>query len=70
MSSQQQNVHINGEPKTVTAQTIKQLITELNLKREHLAIAVNNSVIPSAEHDMQPIKSGDQIEIIQPVCGG
>jgi len=60
---------LNGEKKTVSAKTVKDLITVLDLKTK-VAIALNNSVIPSAEYKKTQIRSGDFVEIIAPVCGG
>ena len=63
-------VHINGEPRQVTEQNLFEFLKHLNITTTHLAVAINDRVIPSAEYTMTRLSEGDCVEIIRPVCGG
>ena len=66
------NIHIflNGHNKEVSATTVNQLITDLKINPQFLAIAVNNQVITAKDYPLTNIKHGDHIEIIKPIAGG
>ncbi len=50
--------------------TVADLVTSLKLSPTGVAIAVNQTVIPSSELQHIQLKAADQIEIIQAVGGG
>jgi sulfur carrier protein len=51
-------------------QSISDLLQELNLNREGIAVAVNHMVIPKHQHQSHKIMADDQVEIIRAVGGG
>lgn len=67
---QNTTITINGEIKKISATHLQEILTELNVNKKYVAIAVNDAVIPSAEYEKQKIHNGDRVEIIQAVCGG
>jgi sulfur carrier protein len=62
---------INGESKTVSEKlTVQQLIQELGIEEQKLALEVNEEIVPRStfsEHLLQP---GDIVEIIHAIGGG
>lgn len=67
---EQRTLTINGCEQKTLARTVAELVAGLNISTDHIAIAVNNTVVPTGAHASTPLKSGDSLEIIRPVCGG
>jgi sulfur carrier protein len=63
-------VIVNGERTEVTARDLVSLISEMDYEHTHLAIAVNQQVVPRARWRETSLNVGDQIEIITPRQGG
>lgn len=64
-------IKLNGEIKEFAAPlTVCGLLQQLNLNREGVAVALNRSVIPRADHATQKIQQGDAVEVIHAVGGG
>lgn len=64
------NVVVNGETKQIAdGTTIRQLLAQLNLLPEKVAIELNKRLARSEKYD-QPLKDGDEIEIVTFVGGG
>jgi thiamine biosynthesis protein ThiS len=49
---------------------LSELLAALAIHTRHLAIAVDDEVIPAGEFEHTFIRDGAHIEIVQPVCGG
>jgi len=65
------HIQVNGEPREV-AQSISlpQLIANLNLKPEQIAIELNHNVVRRAHWEETFLKPDDKVEIIHFVGGG
>jgi sulfur carrier protein len=64
-------VTVNGEPRDLAAgTTIAVLLGELGLRRDGIAVAHNDDVVPRARHDHHELHEGDRVEIIVAVAGG
>lgn len=64
-------VTVNGKPTDVHEScTIGELLEQLEIKRDRVAVEVNLEIIPKASHDFHPLAPGDVIEIVQFVGGG
>ncbi len=64
-------IQINGEPQEVReGLTLRELIVELQLPPERLAIERNREVVRRANWSETLIAAGDQIEIVHFVGGG
>lgn len=64
-------VRINGISKVLNrSKTLASLLHQLNLEAKHIAVAVNDSIIPREERENRTLNDGDQIEIIRAVAGG
>ncbi|MBA4372439.1 MAG: thiamine biosynthesis protein ThiS [Thermodesulfovibrio sp.] len=62
---------INGETvENIKAQTVSELLAELNIVQGRVAVEVNLSVIKRAEHEAFQLKDGDVVEIVNFVGGG
>ena len=62
---------INGENIFVLSETLSKVLNEINIiKNQNMAVAVNEEVIEKINWENYKIKSGDIIEIVQPLKGG
>ena len=61
---------VNGEPRDLPDdETVRSLVERHNLKPEKVAIELNRRLVRAAQYD-QPLKDGDEIEIVTFVGGG
>ena len=63
-------VKINNQTKATNASSLQELVSELSLPPQGVAVAVNNEMIPKDNWATYQIKNGDDILIIQAACGG
>jgi sulfur carrier protein len=64
-------VTVNGKSTEVKdGCTIGQLLEQLEVKRDRVAVEVNMDIVPKASHDSHALAPGDIIEIVQFVGGG
>jgi len=64
-------IYINGKEKIISAETnILELLKELNLQPERVAVEINKNVIPKQEFSNYVLKDGDKIEVVRFVGGG
>ena len=62
---------INGENIFVLSETLSKVLNEINIiKSQNMAVAVNEEVVEKINWENYKIKSGDMIEIVQPLKGG
>jgi len=70
-NSTQVSLTVNGEEKTFSKQlSLSELVVELGITNQRIAIARNGQVVPKAEHNEQLISNNDKIEIVRMVGGG
>ena len=64
-------IKLNNEPKDVSdGLSIGQLIDQLELKRQFVAVELNQELIPRENHDGHRLSDGDEVEIVTFVGGG
>jgi thiamine biosynthesis protein ThiS len=64
-------IHINGEPRDIEDNlSLSQLVSDLAVKPEQIAIELNHMVVRRAVWDETPLKADDKIEIVHFVGGG
>ncbi|SIN83718.1 thiazole-phosphate synthase [Singulisphaera sp. GP187] len=64
-------ITLNGEQREVPAPlTVADLLRELKLRPEHVAVEVNSGLVTRARHDVTPIIPGDILEVVTLVGGG
>lgn len=62
---------INGSEREVgEGLTVAALLDELAIRRDGTAVALNDDVVPRAEHEARTLADGDRLEIIVAVAGG
>ena len=62
---------INGEPREVQdGATVSELLRELGIERDRVAVEVNQAVVPKARHPEHRLAEGDLVEIVSFVGGG
>ncbi|WP_082553843.1 sulfur carrier protein ThiS [Altererythrobacter sp. Root672] len=64
------NLTINGEPRRSAASTIAELVTELGLKPEKVAVEHNGVIAPRSTLGEVTLAEGDALEIVHFVGGG
>ena len=64
-------IKLNAEDYTVKrAKTVKELLAELDIQMERVAIELNLKVIKKADYHITQIQNGDSVEIVSYVGGG
>ena len=64
------NVTINGDPRETRARNVRELLTEMGLDKQAVAVEVNREVVPKRLHEDTALKEGDSIELVTLVGGG
>ncbi len=65
------NLRINGEDREVVDNlSLKELVTQLDLTPERIAIQLNQNVVRRADWPSTVLKENDQVEIVHFVGGG
>lgn len=62
----------NGQPRALaeTTRTVADLVLELGLRPQLVAVEVNGELAPRTKHAVHAITEGDKIEIVTLVGGG
>jgi thiazole synthase len=63
-------VTINGEAKSTSAATLADLVAELGMKPDRVAVELNHSIVPRAQWQQTVLHDGDKLEIVHFVGGG
>ena len=50
--------------------TLSDLLATLDMQNRRFAVEVNEELIPLSEHATHPLRSNDQVEIVQAIGGG
>ena len=64
------SLKVNGESKKTDATTVEDLLKELGLAGQAVAVEVNQSVVPKKQHGESPLNDGDTVELVTLVGGG
>jgi sulfur carrier protein len=65
------NIRLNGTPRALKpGQTLRELLEELGLHRDGIAVAINLQVLPRSQYAERALREGDAVEVIQAVGGG
>lgn len=63
-------ITLNGKEQEVQSATAAELLQELNIPRERVAVVVNEQVVRRANLDQASLAEGDSVEVITMVGGG
>lgn len=61
---------VNGEEKKTDSATVEELLIELGLAGQAVAVEVNQSVVPKKQHGESLLNDGDTVELVTLVGGG
>lgn len=61
---------INGDKTTTDAATLSELITEMGLAGQPVAVELNRQVVPKRQHEQTQLTDGDRLEVVTLVGGG
>lgn len=65
------NLSINGTNLSLNEHvTIDELLEKQGISKMGIAVAVNESIVPRANHSVYKVTDGDKIEIIRAIGGG
>ena len=65
------HIVLNGTPRKIPrSHTLADLLVDLGLPRDGIAVAVDDHVVPRGEHETRTLHEGARIEIIRAVGGG
>lgn len=64
------SLKVNGEIKKTDAATVMQLLHELGLAGQAVAVEVNQAVVPKKQHPEASLNDGDRVELVTFVGGG
>ncbi len=63
-------IQLNGDSYTFAGATINDLLAELALAGQRLAVEVNGDIVSRDSHREYTIDAGDTVEIVQAIGGG
>ncbi len=61
---------LNGETKAIAGRTVADLVAELGLAGQAVAVEVNREVVPRRDHEITRLNDGDTVEVVTLVGGG
>ena len=62
---------VNGEPRQIPdSLSAAQLIEEMGLAGQRLALEVNEHIVPKSQHPEYRFAAGDKVEIVNAIGGG
>jgi thiamine biosynthesis protein ThiS len=64
------NLTINGETRSLPAETLGALIEQLGMKSDRVAVELNLEIVPREQWPETPLREGDRLEIVHFVGGG
>ena len=64
------NLTINGETQPSSAATLGELVEQLGMKPDRVAIELNREIIAREQWPQTPLRDGDRLEIVHFVGGG
>ena len=64
------NIALNGESRSVSVKTVKELLESLDIDSKRVAVELNMEILPKADYVTRTIADGDRIEIVHFVGGG
>jgi len=64
------NIQLNGDSYSFAGVTINDLLVELSLAGQRLAVEVNGEIISRHGHKEYQLDTDDKVEIVQAIGGG
>lgn len=64
------HLRVNGEERTLAAESLGELVETLSYNRRAVAAAVNGEFVPRTAYDSTELKEGDDVEVVAARQGG
>ena len=61
---------LNGNAHDTDAKTVRDLVEELTLGQQAVAVELNREIVPKRIHETIKLKDGDVVEVVTLVGGG
>ncbi|SEH82968.1 sulfur carrier protein [Ruminococcus flavefaciens] len=63
-------VKINGELLDKDGKTVSEILSDMEINSQHVAVELNEMIVPKAEYSKTVLKGGDTVEVVRFVGGG
>lgn len=63
-------VKINGELLEKDGKTVTEMLADMNISGQRVAVELNEEIVPKAKYDETVLKDGDHVEVARFVGGG
>lgn len=64
-------IYLNNELIQVAKRsTLQQVLSDLQYKDQHIAVAINNQFIAKSAYAATELNESDRLDIVTPMCGG
>ena len=63
-------VKVNGEMLDVNGRTVTELLTQMEINSQRVAVELNENIVPKAEYGNTILSDGDTVEVVRFVGGG
>jgi len=65
------DIELNGQPhRAAENQSVQDLIEQLDLARQALAVAINLEVVPRDLWPQRRLRANDRVDLVRPIGGG
>ncbi len=63
-------VKVNGEMLDMNGRTVTELLAEMNISGQRVAVELNEDIVPKAKYGETVLSDGDSVEVVRFVGGG
>ncbi|MCR5601106.1 MAG: sulfur carrier protein ThiS [Ruminococcus sp.] len=63
-------VKINGELLDKDGKTVTEILSDMNISSQQVAVELNEEIVPKAKYAETVLKDGDHVEVVRFVGGG
>ncbi|MBP5378113.1 MAG: sulfur carrier protein ThiS [Ruminococcus sp.] len=63
-------VKINGELFDKDGKTVAEMLTDMDISGQRVAVELNEAIVPKAKYGETVLKDGDKVEVVRFVGGG
>ncbi|BBB63068.1 hypothetical protein UNDKW_4795 [Undibacterium sp. KW1] len=63
-------IQLNGEKRQLASMLLADLIAELNLSQQAIAVAVNRQIIPKSQWAEHELQVDDKVDVVRAIGGG
>ncbi|MFZ6746848.1 sulfur carrier protein ThiS [Undibacterium sp. JH2W] len=64
------DIQLNGEKRQLASSLLADLIAELNLSQQAIAVAVNRQIIPRSRWTEHQLQVDDKVDVVRAIGGG